>query len=262
MSETFNDPSRKNIPYLAELSKQGTVFTQFYNKGTTRTMEGYAAILTGTYYDEVTKETRIKNPSFFQVFIDQKSLPLAKAQAVLSKKKLKIFADAGYPDYLPSRFYAWKDISDAETFNRAIKVLEEDSPSLFLVGFRQPDKVCHSRSFQECVGQIRETDKRIAQLWEAIQKMPFYKDKTTLIVTNDHGRHLDGVEDGFSNHGCGCAGCRNIFLLVVGPDIKKGYESHQVGELIDIAPTIAELLNFDFPSAKGRVLQEMIMDEK
>ena len=40
----------------------------------------------------------------------------------------------------------------------------------------------------------------------------FYKDKTTLIVSNDHGRHIDS-KGGFQNHGDDCAGCRHIEFL-------------------------------------------------
>lgn len=161
---------------------------------------------------------------------------------------------------MPSRFYASKNSEDADTFSRAIRFIEEDELFLVLVGFRQPDSTCHKKSFQECVAKVRETDKRIVQLWKTIQKMPAYKDKTTFIVTNDHGRHLD-ANGGFSSHGDGCLGCRNIFLLVIGPDIKKGYRSTHAAEQIDIAPIIAELLNFDF-LGDGRILHEMIIDRK
>ena len=265
ISETFNDPDRVNIPYLDELSKQGSLFRRFYNNGKTKTMEGYATILTGVYHEKVVEGDLIKEPSIFQVFIQQKKFFGPKAQAVLSKEKLKVFENTGYLQYPPQEIYAGKDgedMTDDEAFNMALDVLENEKPSLLLVGFAEPDVTCHVESFEQCVEQIRVTDKRIVDLWKHIQAIPFYKNKTTLIVTNDHGRHLDGVKEGFSNHGDGCMGCRNVFLLAVGPDIKKGYESPQDREQIDIASTIAELLNFNFPSGKGRVLQEMFIEKK
>lgn len=45
-------------------------------------------------------------------------------------------------------------------------------------------------------------------------------------------------------------------LIISGDIIKNGYEIDNA-EMIDIAPTIAKILNIDFPSADGRVLEEI-----
>jgi hypothetical protein len=47
------------------------------------------------------------------------------------------------------------------------------------------------------------------------------KDKTTLFITNDHGRNADGHKDGFISHGDGSEGNRHIFLLAIGALISK-----------------------------------------
>lgn len=85
---------------------------------------------------------------------------------------------------------------------------------------------------------------------------PLMKNQTTLFITNDHGRHLDGVKSGFVNHGDRCEGCRHISLLVLGPDTPKGLSIQKEGELIDISKTISTLLHFDMPTSKGRFLEE------
>jgi phosphopentomutase len=89
-----------------------------------------------------------------------------------------------------------------------------------------------------------------------IQSNPVLKNQTTLFITNDHGRHLDGVKSGFVNHGDHCEGCEHISLLILGPDTPKGLSVQKEGELIDLSKTISTLLHFEMPTSKGRFLQE------
>jgi hypothetical protein len=46
-SETWGDPSHKYIPGMNLTSKEGVVFTEFYNDGVTNTVNGHGAITTG-----------------------------------------------------------------------------------------------------------------------------------------------------------------------------------------------------------------------
>ena len=81
-----------------------------------------------------------------------------------------------------------------------------------------------------------------------------------MFITNDHGRHLDGKKDGFISHGDCCEGCRRIICLAYGPDFKKGVISDLQRELIDIPVTIGELLDFDIPKSKGKVMTELFLN--
>ena len=104
---------------------------------------------------------------------------------------------------------------------------------------------------------IQKCDDYAFQLWNMIQSNEKMKDKTALIITNDHGRHLDGRKDGYISHGDNCEGCRHISLLAIGPDFKKNVESGNSAEQLDISKTISEILNFQMPTGKGRVLTEL-----
>ena len=97
------------------------------------------------------------------------------------------------------------------------------------------------------------------QLWLKIQSDPVYKDKTTLIVTNDHGRHNNGTSTGWKEHGHddtsnNCMGCTHVMLLAMGPDVKTGEELMTGMELPDLAPTVAALLDFEMPDTTGSVM--------
>ena len=85
----------------------------------------------------------------------------------------------------------------------------------------------------------------------------FYKDRTTLIVTNDHGRHTAGHLDGFVSHGDNCNGCRHVEFFAIGPDFKQDYVSTTPYEQTDIASTIAELMGFSMPTSDGKVMRDI-----
>ena len=98
------------------------------------------------------------------------------------------------------------------------------------------------------------------KLWEFIQNDPYYKDNTTLLITNDHGRHPDGHKEGFKEHGDNCDGCKQIYLLALGPDFKQNVVITEEYEQIDLSVTVAKLLNFTIPTSKGRLIAPLLFE--
>jgi arylsulfatase A-like enzyme len=115
----------------------------------------------------------------------------------------------------------------------------------------------HANNWKGYLAAIRDNDEKEWELWKFLQSDPFYKDKTAYFVTNDHGRHLDGVANGFIDHGDNCEGCRHIFLFAAGPDFKKNTVVDHKREQIDIAATTASLLGFTIPGSKGKLMSEL-----
>ncbi len=89
--------------------------------------------------------------------------------------------------------------------------------------------------------------------WARVQPDPVYAGRTTLLVTNDHGRH----DYDFQGHGDDCEGCRHIQLLALGPDTPAGLISTDPRSIPDIAPTIGELLGFPTEQATGTAMTEL-----
>jgi hypothetical protein len=102
-------------------------------------------------------------------------------------------------------------------------------------------------------------DACIAYLWDFIQSTPGLKDETALLVLPEHGRQLQGNGKNTDSlgrsgldHGGGDDGDRDVFLLALGPDFKKGVYAPtgvlQAGrssgryETIDAVATAAHLL--------------------
>ena len=75
---------------------------------------------------------------------------------------------------------------------------------------------------------------------------PAYKDKTTLIVSTDHGR--GSGPDEWKDHGTEQEGSENIWIAVLGPDTPPLGERRAVAAVTQaqIAATIAALVGEDF----------------
>jgi predicted AlkP superfamily pyrophosphatase or phosphodiesterase len=266
-TETWGDPSHKYIPRRYEMLQQGVLYTSFFNNGTTATVPGHIATTTGVYQNIPNDGTAYPDkPSLFQHWLQSSGKDSSKAWVITTKDKLEVLSDcidAGWKGkYRPMRDCGVAGLgtgyrTDKVTFNKAQSVLTTDHPQLLLINFKQPDVAGHAADSSAYLKGITDTDNYIYLLWQQLQSDEFYKDKTTLIVTNDHGRHTAGHLDGFVSHGDACEGCRHIEMFAIGPDFKKNYVSNTPHEQIDISSTVAELMNFEMPNGNGKVLSDI-----
>jgi|GEM_PF-416884 len=262
--ETFGDYSKQFIPNQDRMYSRGVLLGSFYNMGTTNTDSGHDAICTGNYEDlENTGQSLPQYPSIFQYFLKASGKPAEKAWVVASKDKLAILANcqtAGWAGrYMPRTdcgvnglFTGYR--ADDTTFQHAKNVISTYHPNLMLVNFKDPDVFGHSNQWALYLGAIKKTDEYIKALYDFIENDEIYKGKTTVIITNDHGRHLTGIADGFMNHGDDCDGCRHIEFLALGPDFKQGEGFDERYEQIDLSATVARLLHFKMDYGKGKVI--------
>lgn len=267
-SETWGDPSHEFIPRLAnDLASHGNIYTQFYNNGSTATVPGHTAIMTGVYQaiDNGGNELP-QNPSIFQYWRQQSSNNELTAWVIASKDKLEVLSDcqdsAWVGNFKPSTDCGINGLGsgyrqDSITYKNTIDILTNHHPQLVLINFREPDYSGHTGNWHKYVEGIRNTDEYIYKIWQFIGSDPIYKNKTTLFITNDHGRHHDGVANGFMSHGDTCEGCRHINLYAYGPDFKQGLIINIQREQIDIPATIGELLSLNMPTVEGEVMTEL-----
>lgn len=269
-SETWGDSSHQYIPYMdSAMSASGVVNINFFNEGVTYTTPGHVAITTGYYQSIDNSGNEIpQHPSFFQVWQREKLGAKNQAWLVTSKDKLQVLADCqemGWGgQYMPSvncgvngagvgSGYREDSLTMIEVFN----VLNTHQPKVMLINLRDPDYSGHLGDWNTYLNGIRNSDKYIYQLWNYINTNSTYKGKTTLFVTNDHGRHLDGISGGFVSHGDNCEGCRHIFMYAFGPDFKKGFTTDAQRSLVDLHATILELLGTKNRNTSGTVMKEL-----
>ncbi len=268
-TETYGDTSYQHIPHLGkELMHEGVLLYDFRNNGPTYTNAGHTAICTGNYQSIANDGSELpKNPSMFQYYLKGTGVDKTNAWIVSSKGKLEILANTKdkkwWNEFMPYTYCGPNGNSseytnDLGTLKKVTSLITgENPPKLMLVNFLAADTYAHSNQWEDYLTSIKNLDGYVDQIWKTIQSSEKLRNKTTLIITNDHGRHLDGHKNGFINHGDNCEGCRHISFLGLGPDFKKDVVIKNYGEQLDISATIAEMLHFCMPTGTGKVLTEI-----
>jgi hypothetical protein len=274
-SESWGAPGRIHIPQMAgEPLHHGVLYTTFYNNGPTHTLGGHTSLSTG-YYQEI-NNSGMENPIYpgiFHYYNQAYKGDPNLAWVIASKDKIDILADCKEKN-LQGRFSPMADCGyngegtgsglrdDSITMEVALEVFREHKPRLVLINFAEPDIAGHDNDFAKYLREMKRTDAFVYTIWKYLQTDPHYKGTTAFFYTNDHGRHLDGVSTGFTDHGDDCEGCRHISLYASGPDFKKNIITDTAREIIDIPATVAELFGFKMPYSKGKVLWELFEKEK
>ncbi|RPH37684.1 DNRLRE domain-containing protein [bacterium] len=255
-SETFGDSTHQYIPHIWNTFRpQGVIYTGYRNEGTTETTPGHSSIVTGTWqYLPNDGSVRPTAPTIFEYYRKATGAPMSDGCVALGKEKLDVLAYGTHPEfginYRAAVRYSTDDYNDQIAFQNVKIALQEDHPRLLIVNFPATDRAGHNGSWSGYLAGIRGADSLINEIWNFAQADPILGGKTTLIVTNDHGRHLTD----YMNHGDGCEGCRHIMLLIAGPDTPVGQVDSALWRQIDIAPTIGMLLGFSTPYATGKVI--------
>jgi hypothetical protein len=256
------------IPFMAgTLKEKGVFFSDFQNEKFTYTNSGHAAITTGVNQEIDNFGNELPaNPSYFQYWLKATGKPATSAWLVMSKDKLDILANTQdslwHGQFTPSLNCGIDGPgtgyrADSLTLLEAKKILGQHRPNLMLINFMEPDGYAHAGNWDFYLRGISRSDTYVNQLWEYLQNDEFYKNKTTLLITNDHGRHLNDVENGWVDHGDLCEGCRHISLLAVGPDFKKGATITEKYTLVDIPVTISPLIGVKMDKAHGQVIRSI-----
>jgi hypothetical protein len=151
---------------------------------------------------------------------------------------------------------------DLYTFGYAFEFLKRERPRVMFVSFDETDEHGHGQRYGSYLKSAHRSDSLIAEMWTWIQRDPQYRDKTTLMVTTDHGRGT--TPRGFQRHAILFRGSAQIWLAVIGPDTPA------TGEMKDhvrygqnqIAKTIAEFLQVPYKNVKpvGRAIPTVVRD--
>jgi len=269
-SETWGDSSHQYIPRMAgEFCKSAVINTSFSNSGVTYTTPGHTSLTTGHNQTINNSGGELPaRPSVFQHWRKEHAQDSTAAWIIASKDKLEVLANCTDSiwngQYQPSTNCGVGGFGvgsgyrhDSLTYAAALDIFQAHHPRLTLINFREPDVAGHANNWPGYIQGIKDVDNHIVSLWEFIQADPFYSGTTTMFITNDHGRHLDDVADGFISHGDDCEGCRHIFFFATGPDFKNDVLIDTPRSQIDIAETAAYLMDVDLPGGDGEVMWEL-----
>lgn len=143
------------------------------------------------------------------------------------------------------------DRYDKFTFGYAMEYLKREKPRVLFISFDETDEHGHGGRYDEYLKSAHAADSMIAVLWKWLQSDEQYKDKTTMLITTDHGRGKS--PRGWKDHALLFTGSAQAWLAVIGPDTPPSGEmktSMRI-KLEQVAQTIAHLLSFPYSNVKA-----------
>lgn len=135
---------------------------------------------------------------------------------------------------------------DAFTFYYGMEYMKQNKPRVMYFAFDETDDFAHAGEYGAYLNSAHATDGFIGELWNYLQSESAYKDKTTMIITCDHGRG-NNAED-WKHHGKKINDADQIWFAVLGPDTPatgelKGAEQYYQNQ---VAKTLAAFLGLDY----------------
>jgi bisphosphoglycerate-independent phosphoglycerate mutase (AlkP superfamily) len=120
---------------------------------------------------------------------------------------------------------------------------------VLFVGYGETDEWAHSRRYDQTLRSAHAVDGYIAELWRTMQSMRQYRDRTTFIITTDHGR--GSTPEDWTDHGRDVSGAGNVWIAILGPDTPPSPREAQARPVTQsqIAATVAALLGEDYRAA-------------
>ncbi|MES2003487.1 MAG: phosphoglyceromutase [Bacteroidota bacterium] len=161
---------------------------------------------------------------------------------VFKSEKLKLINDM---QFLTTRPIGVRP--DIFTYIAAREYMREYKPRALYIAFDETDDFAHGGEYDQYLGSAYAEDRMIADLWNDIQSDPHYRNKTTLLITCDHGRG-DKIKDNWRHHGQRIEDAGQIWIAAIGPDTKPVGEVKTQGLLYQqqIAATLAAFLGLQF----------------
>lgn len=133
--------------------------------------------------------------------------------------------------------------NDLITFAAAKAYISKHLPRLLHIGLGGTDEAAHQRHYGEYLRQAHMADQIIGWLWQLTQKIPFYRDNITFIITTDHGR--GHKRSNWHKHSFWVKGSSETWMALLGNGVRQMGEYKQHIQLYQkqLAGTIGYFLN-------------------
>lgn len=87
---------------------------------------------------------------------------------------------------------------DFLTHGYAMEALKLRNPRVLYVAYGETDDFAHDGNYDRYIDAAHRTDLMLSKLWQWVQSTPSYRDRTTLIISTDHGR--GSTPDSWKDH--------------------------------------------------------------
>ncbi|MEP7236322.1 MAG: alkaline phosphatase family protein [Ferruginibacter sp.] len=216
-------PPNPNTNLLEFLNKQ----SKYKNK--------VAAFGAWDAFDRIFNEARSKFPvySAFDLFGGTNPNAAEKIINTLAKDSYKPFGD--------------EEVLDVFTHYGAMNYLQTKKPKVLYISYGETDEWAHSGQYRDYLNAANMVDKWIEDIWNYVQSDPFYKNKTAIFITTDHGRG-DIIKEEWTSHNNKIQDSYQIWMAAMGPSIQAKGEVKTNQQLYQkqFAQTMASLLGTTF----------------
>jgi arylsulfatase A-like enzyme len=136
--------------------------------------------------------------------------------------------------------------NDVLTVRLAQAYINAHQPRVMWLGLVNSDDWAHEDRYDRYLDYLHLTDRLLGELWSTLQSLEQYRDKTTLIITTDHGRGLQGSD--WAEHEITIPGSDDIWIAVIGPDTPDVGEVTESGTVYQgqVAATLLKFLGIDY----------------
>ncbi|MDG1995112.1 MAG: alkaline phosphatase family protein [Emcibacteraceae bacterium] len=244
---------------------------------------GYNEILTGIADPRINSNDMVLNPNkTFLEWLDEKAPYAGKTAAfaswyvfpyIINQERSNVFLNSDFNDMVelndrikdlnqiqrdtPS---PWDSVRlDVFTHEFALEYMKEKKPRALYISYGETDDFAHDGYYDLYINAAKRTDDFIRRIWEQVQSDPHYKDKTTLLITTDHGRGYDTLEN-WKDHGNNISSIKEvansrsdqeIWMAVIGPDTPATGEMKNTPPVKQnqIAVTLMKFLGLEYESS-------------
>jgi hypothetical protein len=142
---------------------------------------------------------------------------------------------------------AYGERYDTLTFQYAWEYMKRKSPRVVFISLDETDEHAHGGRYGHYLRSAHQADAMIGALWNWLQSQDAYRDKTTLLITTDHGRGRS-AKNSWKHHGRLQFGSSEMWFAVIGPQTPAAGEMRIATQYYQkqIAQTIAAFLGLEF----------------
>ena len=236
---------------------------------------GYSEILTGQAHDDVIHSNdKNRNPYPTMLEFLKRKLKLSSQQVALfgswdtfnwigEHEAGAITINAGHEPYELSasvdpeikvlsklqheKLGPWDSVRlDYFTFRFALAHIKAYQPRVLHIAFGETDDYAHDGDYTNVLSALERNDRQLKELWEYLQSSPRYKDKTSIIITVDHGR--GNTPKDWTDHGEKVPEAQYIWTAIISPDVPLRGEWKNTETIYQnqIAATLSRFLKVDY----------------
>jgi type I phosphodiesterase/nucleotide pyrophosphatase len=142
--------------------------------------------------------------------------------------------------------------TDARSHAAAMRSLQRNKPRALFVGYGETDDWAHKARYDRTLDAAHAVDRYLSQLWSAVQAIPEYRGRTTVIVVADHGRGRTARD--WTDHNRDVPGADETWVAVIGPNTPAAGEQRGGPDvtLSQTAATVAWAVGLDYRRAVPR----------